>query len=106
MDLMPWQDRARMAETHWYKIIYKRPATDLEWDEMKLKKPTRRYWIWSYFIEKGWAEERIVSHIIKDDIAEYGLSCDHGKRLLHAFEKFIGRKLKLDCSYTSIQSLI
>ncbi|WP_165045358.1 hypothetical protein [Dysgonomonas sp. ZJ709] len=45
IDLMPWQQRARTAETHWYKITHKRPATDKEWKEMKMKNSTRRYWV-------------------------------------------------------------
>ncbi|MDH6309448.1 hypothetical protein M2451_002666 [Dysgonomonas sp. PFB1-18] len=92
IDLMPWQDRARMAETHWYKIIYKRPATDLEWDEMKLKKPTRRYWIWSYFIEKGWSIDKIVSHIVQDDGDEYHVDTT---QLIKAFENYYGRRIRI-----------
>lgn len=92
IDLMPWQDRARMAETHWYKIIYKRPATDLEWEEMKMKNPTRRYWRWAYFIEKGWTIDKIVSHIVQDDSEEYGLDTS---QLIKAFEKYYQRKIRI-----------
>ncbi|GAB6119000.1 hypothetical protein [Dysgonomonas termitidis] len=90
IDLMPWQDRARMAETHWYNIIYKRPATDLEWEEMKQKNPIRRYWIWSYFIKKEWTIDRIISHIARDDSEEYGIDT---QKLIEAFENHYGRKI-------------
>lgn len=90
IDLIPWLDRARMAETHWYKIIYKRPATDLEWGEMKLKNPIRRYWIWSYFIQKEWTIDRIISHIVQDDSEEYGLNTIG---LVKAFENYYQRKI-------------
>lgn len=92
IDLSPLCDRARTAETHWYKIIYKRPATDLEWEEMKKKNPTRRYWIWSYFIEKEWTVDKIVSHIVQDDKKEYGL--DTGE-LIQAFEDYYQRKIRI-----------
>lgn len=92
IDLMPWQDRARMAETHWYKILYKRPATDLEWEEMKMKNPTRRYWRWPYFIEKGWTVDKIISHIVQDDNQEYGLDTTE---LIKAFENYYQRKIRI-----------
>ncbi|WP_165044942.1 hypothetical protein [Dysgonomonas sp. ZJ709] len=92
IDLSPWQDRTRTAETHWYKILYKRPATDLEWEEMKQNKLTRRYWIWSYFIEKSWTIDRIVSHIVQDDSEEYGLATQD---LIDAFETYFKRKIRI-----------
>lgn len=92
IDLMPWLDRARMAETHWYKIIYKRPATDLEWEEMKSREPTRRYWRWPYFIMKGWTVDKIVSHIVQDDSEGYGLDTT---KLIEAFENYYGRKMRI-----------
>ncbi|NDV69978.1 hypothetical protein [Dysgonomonas sp. 25] len=93
IDTMPWQERARMAESHWYTIIYKRPATDLEWHEMKIKNPIKRYWIWSYFINKEWTVEKIISHIVKDDSIEYRLDC---KPLVKAFEGFYRRKFSIE----------
>lgn len=100
IDLMPWQDRARMAETHWYKILYKRPATDLEWEEMKKKNPIKRYWIWSYFIIKGWTVDRIVSHIVQDDSEEYGLETT---KLVKAFEDYYRRKIRIYRREAAIQ---
>lgn len=93
IDLMPWQDRARTAETHWYKIIYKRAATDQEWQEMKMKNPVRRYWIWSYFIEKGWTTDRIVSRIVQDDQNEYAVDVSG---IIKAFEDYYGRHINID----------
>lgn len=92
IDLMPWQDRARMAETHWSKILYKRLATDLEWEEMKNKNPVQRYWIWSYFIIKSWTVDRIVSHIVQNDAEEYGLETT---KLIKAFEDYFGREIRI-----------
>lgn len=90
IDLMPWQQRARTAETHWYKIIHKRPATDKEWKEMKMKNSTRRYWIWSYFIEKGWTTDRIISQIVQDDRYEYRVDVSD---IIKAFEDHYGRPI-------------
>lgn len=92
IDLIPWLNRARMAETHWYKIIYKRPATNLEWEEIKLKNPIRRYWIWSYFIKKDWSIDRIISNIVQDDSEEYGLDTN---QLIKAFENYYQRKISV-----------
>lgn len=100
IDLMPWQDRARMAETHWYKIIYKRPATDLEWEEMKQKNPIKRYWIWSYFIKKEWPVDKIISHIVQDDSEEYGLETT---QLVKAFEEYYQRKIRVYRRRTATQ---
>ncbi len=92
IDLTPWQERARMAETHWYKILYKRPASDVEWEEMKRKNPVKRYWIWPYFMEKGWTVDRIVSHIAQDDKEAYGLET---AGLIQAFENHYRRKIRI-----------
>lgn len=103
IDINPWQDRARTAETHWYNVIYRRPATDLEWKEIKAKEPVRRYWIWPYFIEKGWSVDRIVSHIVQDDSREYGL--DVGP-LIKAFEGYYKRKIRIYRRQTAIQTTL
>lgn len=92
IDLMPWQGRARMAETHWYRILYKRPATDLEWEEMKKKAPIKRYWIWSYFIMKECTVDKIISRIVQDDREEYGLDTTV---LIRAFGRYYGRKIRI-----------
>lgn len=92
IDLTPWQQRAITAETHWYKIIYKRPATDQEWKEMKMKNSTRRYWIWSYFIEKGWTTDRIISQIVHDDQNEYRVDVSD---IIKAFENHYDRRITI-----------
>lgn len=101
LDLMPWQQRSRMAETHWYRILYKRPATALEWQEMKMKESVRRYWIWSYFIENGWTVDKTVSHIVQDDNEAYGLDT---QLLIRAFENYYGRKIRIYRRETAVQS--
>lgn len=92
IDINPWQDRARTAETHWYYILRKRPATDLEWKEIKDMNLTRRYWVWSYYLEKGWTVDRTVSHIVQDDAEEYGLDT---RDTISAFENYYGRKIRI-----------
>ena len=92
MDLSPHCDRARTAETHWYKIIHRRWATDLEWEEIRQKSPNRRYWIWSYYIEKDWTIDKIISQIIKDDREEYELETES---LIQAFEQYFQRKIRI-----------
>ena len=100
MDLQPWQDRARTAETHWYKILYKRMATDTEWKEMKECNLTRRYFVWHYFINKQWSIDRIVSHIVQDDREEYGLETE---QLINAFEDYYQRKIRIYRRETATQ---
>jgi hypothetical protein len=93
IDKMPYQDRARMAETHWYKIIYKRPATDIEWKEVSDESHTRRYVVYRYFIEKNWTVDKIVSNIIQDDKEEY--SIPDTDNIIQAFENFYDRKIRI-----------
>jgi len=92
IDKTPWCDRARMAETHWYKILYKRPATDLEWKEVSGSSYNRRYVVWKYFIENRWSVDKIVSHIAQDDSEEYGLETSS---MIHAFENYYNRKIRI-----------
>ncbi|MCC8035945.1 MAG: hypothetical protein LIO77_08475 [Rikenellaceae bacterium] len=89
IDIIPWQRRARTAETHWYEILHRRPATDLEWDNCK--GCTRRYLIWHYFIEKGLSVDRALSIIAEDDRSQYGLSTR--KTLFCAFEDYYERSI-------------
>lgn len=103
IDVMPWQQRARMAETHWYKILYKRPATDLEWKEMKKKNPVKRYWIWSYFILKNWTVDKIISHIVQDDSEEYGLDTTE---LIKSFENYYQRKIRIYKRESAVQQTL
>jgi len=100
MDIMPWQERARTAETHWYNIVYKRPATDLEWKEAKERELTRRYWIFSYYLVKGWTIDKAVSHIVQDDAEGYGLPT---KNIIRAFENYYQRKIRIYKRETSEQ---
>jgi len=92
IDKSPWCDRAKMAETHWYKIIYKRPATDLEWQEVSGETYTRRYVTWRYFINKDWHIDKIVSHIVQDDSEEYDVDTKH---VIAAFERYYNRKIRI-----------
>ena len=92
IDKMPWLDRARMAETHWFIILHKRPATDLEWKEVSGEKYNRRYVIWSYFLDKRWTVDKTVSHIVQDDSEEYGVDT---KEIIAAFEKHFARKIRI-----------
>ena len=46
-DLLPRQKRARTAETHWYKVLYKRKATPEEVESLKVGEYTRRYLVLS-----------------------------------------------------------
>lgn len=92
IDKTPWQDRARMAETHWYHILYKRPATDLEWKEVTGEYYNRRYYIWSYFLDKRWTVDKTVSHIAQDDSDEYGVDTT---AMIRAFEKRYNRKIRI-----------
>lgn len=89
LDKSPWQDRARMAETHWYHILYKRPATDLEWQEAS---GNRRYIVWKYFLNDCWTVDKIISHIARDDSEEYGV--DPGD-MISAFEAYFKRKIRV-----------
>ena len=100
IDKTPWCDRARMAETHWYKIIYKRPATDLEWNEVSGSSYNRRYVVWKYFIEKRWTVDKIVSHIAQDDSEEYGVETFG---MIDAFEKHYHRKIRIYRRETAVQ---
>jgi len=100
IDITPWQDRARTAETHWYNIVYKRPATDLEWEEVKERELIRRYWVFSYYLEKGWTIDKTVSHIVQDDKEEYGIDTTE---TIRAFENYYKRKIKIYRRQTATQ---
>lgn len=92
IDNMPMCNRARMAEKHWYKIIYKRLATDIEWEEMKSLNLIRRYFILPYYIKNEWDIDAIISNIIYDDCYGYGIETSG---LLTAFEKHFKRKFSI-----------
>lgn len=97
LDREPWCDRVRTAETHWFKILYKRPATDLEWQEASGNK---RYIVWHYFINKRWSIDRIISHIAQDDCEEYGVD---PSGMITAFEKYYQRKIRIYRRHTATQ---
>ena len=60
-DLLPRQKRARTAETHWYKVLYKRKATPEEVESLKAGEYTRRYLVYSLFIEKKMTLDKALS---------------------------------------------
>lgn len=93
IDCIPWQIRARMAETHWYHVLYKRPATDREWEGVKGR--TRRYVVWSYFIEKGWGIDRIISNIVDDDTNLFGISPNVTDEIVKIFEEHYKRHIRV-----------
>ena len=100
IDKTPWCERARMAETHWYNIIYRRPATDLEWKEVNCPSRNRRYVVWKYFIEKRWTVDKIVSHIAQDDSEEYGVETSE---MIRSFENHYKRKINIYRREVAIQ---
>ena len=93
IDRIPWVKRARMAETHWYCILYKRPATDMEWEGIKGR--TRRYVVWSYFVEKDWGVDRIISNIVDDDINLFRVSPNVTSEIVEAFKKYYKRPIRV-----------
>lgn len=95
IDQMPWLPRARTAETHWYHVIYKRPATDVEWEENKINNTTRRYTVWSYFIQNEWTVDKIISRIIQDDLENYHIKPGIISDIISAFEEFYKRKIRI-----------
>lgn len=66
-DLLPRQKRARTAETHWYKVLYKRKATPEEVASLKAGEYTHRYLVYSLFIEKRMTLDKALSLIVADD---------------------------------------
>ena len=93
IDCIPWQKRARTAETHWYKILFKRLATDIEMEEVKGN--TRRYRIFSYYVEKGWSVDKIVSSIVEDDREGYGIDPIVVHEIIRSFENFYKRPIRI-----------
>ena len=101
IDTIPWQKRARTAETHWYNILYKRPATNKEWEGIKGR--TRRYVVWSYFIEKGWNVDRIISNIIDDDLNLFGILPEETNEIVKVFEEYYKRSIRVYKPDRSVQ---
>ncbi len=95
IDQMPWQQRARTAETHWYHVVYKRPATDVEWKENRINNTVRRYTVWPYFIQNRGTVDKIISHIIQDDLENYHIEPGIISDIISAFEEFYKRKIRI-----------
>lgn len=95
IDKIPWQQRAKTAETHWYHILYKRPANEIEWKEIKENYSNRRYTIFPYFIQKDWSIDKIVSRIVQDDFESYNLRQEIIRDVISAFELFFQRKIRI-----------
>ena len=91
-DRTPWCKRARTAETHWYKVLYKRKATPKEAED--IKSSTRRYKIFSYYIEKRMTLDKALSIIIDDDRI-LGIDNATVVEVVKAFETFFNRKFRI-----------
>lgn len=95
IDSMPWLHRARMAETHWYHILYKRPATNKEWATNKINNSVRRYTVWQYFIENSWSIDKIISCIIEQAVRLGQVDEYVTNDILSAFQKYYNREIKI-----------
>lgn len=92
VDRTPWCKRARTAETHWYKVIYKRKATSKEAEDVR--SGNRRYRIFSYYIEKRMTLDKSLSIIVDDDRI-LGIDNDTISEVVKAFEIFFNRKFRI-----------
>ena len=93
-DLLPRQKRARTAETHWYKVLYKRKATPEEVESLKAGEYTRRYLVYSLFIEKKMTLDKALSLIVADDKL-LGIADNTISEIVTAFETFFNRKFRI-----------
>ena len=91
-DLIPRQKRARTAETHWYKVLYKRIATPEEVEALKTRTYTRRYLVYSLYIEKKMTLDKALSLIIADDKL-LGITDNTISEIVAAFDTFFNRQL-------------
>lgn len=94
-DLLPRQKRARTAETHWYKVLYKRKATPEEVESLKAGEYTRRYLVYSLFIEKKMTLDKALSLIVADDKL-LGIADNTISEIVTAFETFFNRKREFE----------
>lgn len=93
-DLIPRQKRARTAETHWYKVLYKRIATPEEVEALKTGTYTRRYLVYSLYIEKKMTLDKALSLIIADDKL-LGITDNTISEIVAAFDTFFNRKFRI-----------
>ena len=93
-DLLPRQKRARTAETHWYKVLYKRKATPEEVESLEAGEYTRRYLVSSLFIEKKMTLDKALSLIVADDKL-LGIADNTISEIVTAFETFFNRKFRI-----------
>lgn len=93
-DLIPRQKRARTAETHWYKVLFKRKATPDEVEALKAGTYTRRYLVYSLYIEKKMTLDKALSLIIADDKL-LGITDNTVSEIVTAFETFFKRKFRI-----------
>ncbi|WP_288744584.1 hypothetical protein [uncultured Bacteroides sp.] len=93
-DLIPRQKRARTAETHWYKVLYKRIATPEEVEALKTRTYTRRYLVYSLYIGKKMTLDKALSLIIADDKL-LGIPDITISEIVKAFDGFFNRKFRI-----------
>ena len=84
----------RTAETHWYKVLYKRKATPEEVESLKAGEYTRRYLVYSLFIEKKMTLDKALSLIVADDKL-LGIADNTISEIVTAFETFFNRKFRI-----------
>lgn len=93
-DLIPRQKRARTAETHWYKVLYRRTATPKEVERLGSGKYTRRYLVYPMYIEKKMSLDKAMSLIISDDRL-LGVSDEMITEIINSFESFLEYKFRV-----------
>ena len=93
-DFIPRQKRARTAETHWYKVLYKRKATPKEVESFRNGTYTRRYLVYSLYIEKKMTLDKALSLIVADDKL-LGIADRTITEIVKSFETFFNRKFRI-----------
>ncbi len=93
-DFTPWQKRARTAETHWFTVLYKRRATSKEVESFRGREYTRRYLVYSLYIEKKMTLDKALSLIVADDKL-LGIVDEIITEIVKSFETFFDRKFRI-----------
>lgn len=93
-DFTPWQKRARTAETHWFTVLYKRRATSKEVESFRDREYTRRYLVYSLYIEKKMTLDKALSLIVADDKL-LGIVDEIITEIVKSFETFFDRKFRI-----------
>ena len=83
----------RTAETHWYKVLYKRKSSE-EVESLKAGEYTRRYLVYSLFIEKKMTLDKALSLIVAYDKL-LGIADNTISEIVTAFETFFNRKFRI-----------